>query len=291
MTWAKPNKFIKIIYSLLRAFDRILIGDSFKYICLIIIIQSDLGDFMQATKNYGDMSFFTYCSIVCSNVWVMILAGFVNATTTLSLLFERSSHMSGRANDLGKGIIAPFIVEDEIRKNVLYEEALIILIITLVFVFGSYLGAKLFTKIGFGKSIIAVGLPLALASLSVFIGVSSGIEGNFCYARVWWAFILVLPMGMQNAITSLTPIGRSTHVTGTLTDLGISIANSEKRKFVHLFLRWAGFVVGTSLGLLGYVLIPSLSIRLLISTAYIVFTGVFFLLPAVKEKLHIVNGN
>lgn len=180
---------------------------------------------MQAIKNYDDISFFSYCSIICANVWVAILAGFINTTTTLSILFERSAHMSGRANDLGKGLIAPFIVTDGTKKNMLYEEALIILVITVAFVCGSYLGAKALKKLGFGKSIIVVGLPLALASLSVLVGVSAGTEGNFCYARVLWACLLAFPMGMQNAITSLTPIGRSTHVTGTLTDLGISIAN------------------------------------------------------------------
>ncbi|MGV8146718.1 MAG: DUF1275 family protein [Alkaliphilus sp.] len=246
---------------------------------------------METIKNYDEISFFSYCSIICANAWITILAGFINTTTTLSILFERSAHMSGRANDLGKGLIAPFIVTDGVAKSKLYEEAVIILIITIAFVVGSFIGSKFLKKIGFGKSIITVAVPLVLASVAVFFGVDAGIEGNFCFARALWATLLALPMGMQNAITSLTPIGRSTHITGTLTDLGISISTSDKRKSIHLFSRWVSFVAGAALGLLAYMVIPSLSIRLLLSTLYVVLTGVFFLLPIVKRKLHILNGN
>lgn len=235
-----------------------------------------------------NLSPFQYWSKVGTNVWTTVLAGMINAITTFSLLFERSSHMSGRATDLGVGFAAPFIVADQARRTAFWEEGLIVLIIMASFVFGAVLGAILIRTVGFGAGVMIVAFPIALAGIMIYHGVAPGAANAFSTERAVWGFLLALPMGMQNALTSLTPIGRSTHVTGTLTDLGISIASHTHKKTIHLFARWAGFALGGAAGLWMFFNIAATSTHLLICATLTFTTGCFFAHPGVRKKLCIV---
>ena len=240
---------------------------------------------MSAPSGTGEsMTKFHYWSTVGSNIWIAVLAGYLNAFTTVALLFERSSHMSGRATDLGRGIMA-FFVESGAKRTALVEEAVIILIISACFVAGAAIGTKLNRSIGLAKTIIVIGLFIATAYLMVLIELPAGVKDVFSLERSLWSFLLCFPMGMQNAATTLTPMGRSTHVTGTLTDLGISIASRTNRQTIHLFGRWVGFVGGSAIGLGVFLVVPSLPTQLLILATSYVVTGGFFVYPAVKRRL------
>ncbi|MBT9137848.1 MAG: hypothetical protein DDT31_00389 [Syntrophomonadaceae bacterium] len=231
------------------------------------------------------MSRFHYWSMVGSNVWLAILAGYLNAFSTVALLFERSAHMSGRATDLGRGFMAFFVLTDAAARTRLFEEAVIILIITASFLAGAILGAKLMRTIGLGKTIMMIGVFIGVSSIMVLIGLPSGVINVFSLERSLWAILLCIPMGMQNAATSVTSMGRSTHVTGTLTDLGISIAEGTYKKTIHLSCRWGGFVGGSGIGLGIFLAVPSLSTQLLILALCALLTGAFFAHPAVRRKL------
>lgn len=235
-------------------------------------------------QSIAEMSKFHYWSTVGSNIWIAALAGYLNAFTTVSLLFERSSHMTGRATDMGRGIMA-FFVETGATRSALVEEAVIIFIILTSFLAGAIIGTKLTRSIGLAKTIIVIGLWVGISCLMVVIELPAGVKDVFSLERSLWAALLCFPMGMQNAATTLTPIGRSTHITGTLTDLGISIASRTNRQTIHLFCRWGGFVGGSAVGLGVFLIAPALSVQLFIlATCYIV-TGAFFAYPAVKKRL------
>ncbi len=130
-----------------------------------------------------------------------------------------------------------------------------------------------------------VGALVGISAIMVLMGVPSGVPDAFSVTRSLWALLVCLPMGVQNAVTTLTSVGRTTHVTGTLTDLGIAIANRTHRTTIHLSCRWAGFAFGGSAGLLTFVYIPSLFAQLAILTIVIIITGSFYAHPAVVRKL------
>jgi uncharacterized membrane protein YoaK (UPF0700 family) len=223
--------------------------------------------------------------MVASTIWIAMLAGCVNAFTAMALLFERSGYMSGRATDLGMGLMAPFVLTDKATITGLFEEALIILIITVAFVAGGILGTKLMRAIGLGKTLIIVSLFIFTAYLMVIIEIPAGVVDVFSFERSLWAFLFCFPMGMQNAITTLTLIGRTTHVTGTLTDLGISIASGTHKRTIHVLCRWLGFAFGGSVGLLIFFHIPFHCTQLLILAIATIVTGGFYAHPAIKRRL------
>jgi len=230
------------------------------------------------------MSKFHFWSTVGSSIWIAALAGTINGITTFTLLFERSAHMSGRATDLGVALIAPFIVDDTARRTAFLEEALIIGVITASFVFGAVCGTKLIRSIGLGRTIVIIGITIAIAGSMAFF-VPEGETSVWSFERALWAFLLPFAMGMQNASTTLTPIGRTTHVTGTLTDLGVSIASNTRRKTIHLFTRWGGFVSGGAVALWMVLFIPSPAASLLLCAAFAIITGGVLAHPAVVRKL------
>jgi len=236
------------------------------------------------------MSKFHFWSTVGSTIWLAILAGCLNAFTTVALLHERASHLSGRATDLGKGFMAYFVYPDGIARTKLFEEALIISIITASFIAGATLGAKLMRTIGLGKAIMIVGVLIGISSIMVLVGFPAGARCVFSFERAVWALILPFAMGIQNASTTLTSLGRTTHVTGTLTDLGIAISNREHKNAIRLFSMWTGFTVGGSAGFLTFFYIPSLFTQLAILTAAFIITGSSYAHPAVARKLSPVVG-
>ena len=232
-----------------------------------------------------------YWSMVGGNIWLAMLAGYMNAFSTVSLLFKRSAHMSGRATDLGRGLMAPFVLTDVAARTRLFEEAVIIAIMTVSFVAGAVLGTKLKAACGMGKALIMVGLLISVGAVTIYMGLPAGVLNVFSLERAIWAILLCVPMGMQNAVTSLTPIGRSTHITGTLTDLGTAIADKAHSVTVHLSCRWGGFVLGGSVGLWVFFHLPSLFSQMLILAAATIITGAFYAHPAIRRKLGKVIGD
>ena len=91
--------------------------------------------------------------------------------------------MSGRAADLGRGFMAPFVLTDKATISGLFEEAVIILIITAAFLAGGVLGARLMRAIGLGKTFMMGSLFIFTASLMASIGIPAGVANAFSLER------------------------------------------------------------------------------------------------------------
>jgi len=231
------------------------------------------------------MSKFHFWSTVGTTIWFSALAAYLTTFTAGSLLFEAAAYMSGRSMDIGRGLMAFFVSPEGIARTKLYEEALIIAIILTTFVVGGMVGNKLLGSIGFGKTILIVGSLIGTACIMVLVGFPAGEPDTWSFERAAWALILPFAMGIQNAITTLTSVGRTTHVTGTLTDLGIAIGNREHRKAIFFFSMWAGFAVGSGIAFVTFLHIPSTFIRLLILAIAFGISGSFYAHPAVVRRL------
>jgi MFS family permease len=190
-------------------------------------------------------------------------AGSINTTTTLAVFFERASHVSGRLNDVG--------------MNAVLEPAhgLLVLVIWIGFSFGGFLAGMLLDRIGLTRSLLLIAGSIGIATFLVYGGVYVVNDGEYPLARYLIAFYLPITMGYQNAITTLLPIGRSTHWTGDSTDLGIAVA---KRNYLFAFrnlFKIFGFICGAAI--MGYLIglagLSPLHGLVLITTGYF-FTAI-----------------
>lgn len=174
--------------------------------------------------------------------WVLAFwAGATNTVTTLAILFERSSHVSGRLNDVGmNGVLFPI-------------DALLVFVIWISFVFGGFLAGKLLDRIGFTRSLLLVAGGIGLGALFVWRGFCGESPDDYGLGRMIIAIILPATMGFQNSLTSMLPrIGRSTHCSGISTDIGIALAKGNFPLVAHNATKIFGFVCGSAA--LGYMI-------------------------------------
>jgi len=161
-------------------------------------------------------------------------AGAVNCVTTLTILFERSSHVSGRLNDIGmNAVLHP-------------PDALLVFTIWVGFVFGAFLAGKLLDRIGLTPCLLLVGAGLIAGGLFVWAGVYAEVPDDYSIRHMVIAFILPLVMGFQNSLTSQLPIGRTTHWTGDSTDLGTALAKGNYFLVFYNTVKIASFVIGAA---------------------------------------------
>ena len=176
-------------------------------------------------------------------------AGMVNALGLLNIWHQTVSHMTGNVSMLAIALI-----------HGQYIHAAYIVCVVVSFVLGSLYSGYLLGNSHFqlGRR---YGIPLSLSALCILL----------C-----WLFIPVYPryallwacvaMGMQNAMVShyKGAIIRTTHLTGLLTDLGLSLGYLlrglpvEKRRILLLILILIGFLCG---GLLVTWLYPYLNLH------------------------------
>jgi len=161
-------------------------------------------------------------------------AGAVNCVTTLTILFERSSHVSGRLNDVGMNLILFPI------------DALLVFTIWIGFVFGAFLAGKLLDRIGLTPSLLLVAGMLLIAALLVRHGFYAENPDSYDFGRMVIAFILPLAMGYQNSLTSQLPIGRTTHWTGDSTDVGTALAKGNYFLAFYNTVKITGFIIGAA---------------------------------------------
>jgi len=189
-------------------------------------------------------------------------AGATNTVTTLAILFERSSHMSGRLTDAGMNAILNPI------------DALLVLTIWMSFVFGSFLAGLMLDRIGFTRSLLLVATGLGVGGLLVWKGYL--VTGDYyTYGRFVIAIILPLSMGFQNSLTSLLPrIGRSTHWTGNSTDIGIALARGNYSLAFHNLAKIFSFCLGCALlaFLIGIRGVPAIYGLLLVAIGFFLTT-------------------
>lgn len=163
-------------------------------------------------------------------------AGNLNGMTTVSVLFERSSHVSGRIANIGI-----FIVNRP-------EAILLVANIWLSFVAGSFLAVIMLKRSGLTRSLLLVSVGVSIGALAVWQGAYAQDAGDIGLGRQLIAFILPLTMGFQNSITSQLPLGRTTHWTGDSTDLGIALAKSNYSHAIFVISKIFSFIAGAALG-------------------------------------------
>lgn len=163
------------------------------------------------------------------------IAGNVNSLSTISILFERSTHVSGRIADIGIDLVFMPI------------GALFMTIIWLSFVLGSYLAGLLMHKIGLTRCLMLQSAFLLLSAVVVAFGVSAGEASDYGYGKAVMAFLLPLAMGFQNSVTSQLPLERTTHWTGASTDLGIALAKGNYPFVVFTTAKIFAFILGAAI--------------------------------------------
>lgn len=158
---------------------------------------------------------------------LITIAGWVDTVGINLFLKESSAFMTGRSRFLGywifKGDLKAFIG---------------IIIIVIAFIIGSFISTLITRKKGLTGGLIFTGILLTLAAFPIGIYKTGSV-----------IIIIPMAMGCQNAATSLTPINRTTHLTGAATDIGINIAKKNWDVVKFWTLRWIGFPLGSIIGL------------------------------------------
>ncbi|MEB3754253.1 YoaK family protein [Acinetobacter sp. MD2(2019)] len=176
-------------------------------------------------------------------------AGMINALGLLNIWHQTVSHMTGNVSQLGISI-----------ANGQYQSALYGACVILSFVLGSLYSGYILGSSHFqlGRQ---YGIPLVLTALCIFLCWLI-IPYYPRYALLW----ACVGMGVQNAMVShyKGAIIRTTHLTGLLTDLGLTLGyllrglDIEKRRLVLLVLILSGFLCG---GITVAILYPQLKLH------------------------------
>ena len=189
-------------------------------------------------------------------------AGVVNGLASIALVFGRVSHMSGRIIDQA--------------QFVLYNPPSTLFISTLIFSFmaGTIIGGFALPRFKLTKALLLATVPIFIGVLMVYFGVHGSSAKSFEGGRFVMAFLLSLGMGMQNSITSQTRIGRTTHMTGELTDLGLCLAKGSWSLAFFLAIKYVAFFSGALLSYVGAQYSPFWT--LLLAAVGIVATGLYY---------------
>lgn len=157
---------------------------------------------------------------------LVMMAGWINTAGLRLFLNERVSFMTGRASELGE-----LIATGEIRGF------WFIMIIVVIFIVGATISAKITRKWGLIGGLTFSGMILIIAAVGIYEG-----DMNFI------AIAIPMAMGGQNAATSLTPINRTTHLTGPATDIGVHLSSGNWDGLIFWLLRWIAFPLGAFIG-------------------------------------------
>ena len=187
---------------------------------------------------------------------LIMLAGWIDAVSVKLFLLHSPTFMTGRAAKLGYEVF-----------NADFKAFWSIAIVVIAFILGACLSTIITRKTGLMGGLFFTGTLIIIASFPV------------CMNNVTIDSVLVpMAMGVQNAATSLTRINRTTHLTGSATDIGINIAKRNWRLVGFWLLRWIGFPIGSVIGLNLVNLVESgimsVSTILIIPAVIIILTGI-----------------
>lgn len=171
--------------------------------------------------------------------WLTFWAGALNALTSYSVLYMRSTHMTGRITDQARYMLTNPAM------------ALFVSLMIASFVAGSYFGTKTLPHLGMTYSLLVPALPVLLAAGLVYLGFSASGPQGVEAGRYVLGVLLPFAPGWQNSVTSQGRLGRTTHLSGDMTDLGIALAAGNRDRAIYLFIKYSGFVAGGIVGYLG----------------------------------------
>jgi len=166
-------------------------------------------------------------------------AGAINGLSSIALVFGRVSHMSGRVIDQGQ-----FLLHNSLGA---------LLVSTLVFSFfaGTIIGGFTLPRFKLTRALLIAMLPIFVGVLMIHLGIHGSSAKSYEIGRFVMAFLLSLGMGMQNSVTSQTRLGRTTHMTGEITDLGVCVAKGNWPRALFLSTKYFAFFCGAIGGYLG----------------------------------------
>lgn len=150
-----------------------------------------------------------------STLWIYLVVillpfngGFINAATVVGFLHHAVGYVTGNVTNLGTGLI---------QGNI--DMVLQMLGIFLAFLCGALLSGLLIKSEHFRRD-LRYGTSLLLQAILVGIAIIL-----LSYRYIAGEYVLAMVMGLQNALTTHygSAIIRTTHMTGTTTDLGIQL--------------------------------------------------------------------
>lgn len=176
-------------------------------------------------------------------------AGMVNVLGLFTVLHQSVSHMTGNVSMLAMSLL------DWQPDHFIY-----LALVVICFVIGSFYSGLILgnSNVTFGHH---YGFPLSLVAIFLFL--TWLLLPYFPHYGLLWACVA---MGVQNAMVShyKGAIIRTTHLSGVLTDIGLTIGYivrglkiENRRIFLH-FLIFTGFLVG---GLIASLLYPYLKLQ------------------------------
>lgn len=167
------------------------------------------------------------------------MAGSVNGIAMAAIVFDRTSHLSGRVNDLFRNLVF------DLPKGIL------VACIIYSFVTGAVVAGWLAPRVGVARSLLLTSAALAFSAVLIWTSDAFGNKETYNGLRYILAAMLAFGAGVQNGSTSQIKIGRTTHVTGDLTDMGIAISAADWFRAAFLFTKHIGFAAGGVAGFMG----------------------------------------
>lgn len=157
---------------------------------------------------------------------LVMMAGWIDMAGLKIFLNERVSFMTGRAAQLGE-----WIAEGA------FGQLKIVVIIIITFILGASISTRVTRRLGLLGGLTLEGTLLIMSAFFMY-------KDNSKLA----AIIIPMAMGVQNAATSLTPINRTTHLTGPATDIGMNLASGNWNQVMFWLLHWVAFPLGAFIG-------------------------------------------
>jgi uncharacterized membrane protein YoaK (UPF0700 family) len=179
-------------------------------------------------------------------VLLCLTAGFVNAAGFLGFS-ALTTNVTGHAALLAEHIA--------LRD---WRDAGVIAIWMVLFLAGAFCSGLFINQVGKNQRFSYV-IPILLEIVILLACAMKGFDGHFLYPDKAFAGSLLFAMGLQNALVSVISgsVVRTTHLTGTFTDLGIDLAQlkvnvkDQQPLFSRIKLRLAiifCFMLGALLG-------------------------------------------
>lgn len=191
---------------------------------------------------------------------LVIMAGWIDTVGVKLLLIESPAFMTGRGLILG---YHAFLLDIKTLMN--------IVLVIIAFILGAFISTKITSRTGLTGGLVFTGLLIITAALPI------------CSKHVTIDAILVpMAMGCQNAATSLTPINRTTHLTGPATDIGINIAKGNWKLVGFWIWRWMGFPLGS---IIGFALVKMVNNNIIDIATTLIVPGIIIILTAIGQKV------
>lgn len=191
---------------------------------------------------------------------LIMMAGWIDTVGVNLFLYESSCFMSGRGAILGNWAFIGNI-----------KAFLSVGIIIISFILGSYISTLLTKKLGLTGGLCFTGVLIIITALTIN-------RNDILIATI----IIPMAMGGQNAATSLTPINRTTHLTGPATDIGINLAQGNWNIAIFWILRWIGFPIGS---VIGYSLVHMVENNLINISTTLILPAIIIILTGLIQRL------